>query len=364
MDALPLACGWRRHSHRFSLGARTRQSHTGENMKIEEHVSFGDITSFKVGGSARYLITVENASDVDAALVFASEHNVPIIPFGGGSNVLGQDGVLNAALVRVSADTIAVFDGTTLVVGAGASWDQAVLFAAQHSLWGVENLSGVPGTVGGAIVQNIGAYGAVLSETLSTVEVFDTRARSVTTLKNDECRFGYRTSIFKEERDRYVILSARFALSHRATPRLQYKDLAERFSGISAPGIMDIRTAVLEIRGKKFPPLSEYGTAGSYFLNPVLSAEDAARVAEKFPEMPLFQLPEGGTKVPLGWLFEHVLKLRGFKEGNIEAWREQSLVLVAHPGATAAEVKKFAQKIIDRAQNELGITLVPEVRAL
>lgn len=331
-------------------------------MKIEEHVPFSALTTFAVGGFVRYVLTLESADDCAAAVTFAVSHNLPLIPLGGGSNILGVDGVLDAVCVRVGMHTATV-RGDALVVDAGAQWDAVVADAVNNGLWGIENLSAIPGTMGGAVVQNIGAYGAVLSDTLTSVTAYDTESDTVRTFSREECAFGYRTSIFKTERDRYIVLSVTLTLSRVARPNCTYKDLALRFRG-HTPTLSDIRAAVRDIRAAKFPPLAEYGTAGSFFLNPIVSHARAQELQKQFPDMPVFELPEGGVKIPLGWFFDHVLHLRGYRVGNVEAWRAQALVLASHTGATADEVKKFAQEIILRAHTELGIALEPEVRML
>ena len=363
---LPLACGWRRHSHRFSLGARTRQSHTGENMRIEENVPFKTLTTFKVGGVVRYVLTLESASGAVSAVQFAQEKKLPLIPLGGGSNILGRDGIFNAVMVRVGMDDITTDTAHAgrAIVSAGAVWDDVVRFAVEHDWWGIENLSDIPGTMGGAVVQNIGAYGAVLSDVLESVSAFDTVENEIVQFTRKQCAFGYRTSIFKQNSDRYIILSATLALSTVATPAVTYKDLQSVFGDRKDVSLAEIRKVVQEVRAQKFPPLTDFGTAGSFFLNPIVDEASAARLTQAHPSMPVFTLPEGGIKIPLGWFFEHTLKLRGYQEGNVEAWRNQALVLVAHDGATAEEVKVFAEKIIQRADNELQIKITAEVRLL
>lgn len=331
-------------------------------MRIEEQVPFAHLTTFKVGGVARYVVTVESEDELPQVAAFAKEKGLPLIPLGGGSNMLGPDGVCEAVFVRLSDDRVAV-SGDTIVASAGASWDELVARAVTERLWGLENLSGIPGTVGGALVQNAGAYGAVLSDTLVRADAFDTHTLAFVSFERDACVFGYRTSIFKTERDRYILVSATFLLTKRPAPNIGYKDLAARFAG-TQPSLDELRSAVLDIRSKKFPPLDTYGTAGSFFLNPVVSEGEALRMKALHPDMPLFEMPEGGVKVPIGWHFEHVLKLRGFREGRVEAWREQALVLVAHPGATSSAVRDFAKKISERAERELGIKISPEVRLL
>lgn len=331
-------------------------------MKVEEHVPFSTLTTFKVGGSVRYVLTVEDVSECSRAVTFAKEHSLPLIPLGGGSNMLGVDGVLDAVFVRVLSSGV-VTSGDVLTIDAGSSWDQVVAHSVAVGLWGLENLSAIPGTVGGAVVQNIGAYGAVLSDVVESVDAYDTHTGTLVSFSKDACAFGYRTSVFKQNEDQYIVVQATLRLSYELGHTLTYKDLQERF-GDTAPSLQEIRTAVMQIRERKFPPLSEFGTAGSFFLNPVMTDAEASRVQAAYPAMPLFPLPEGGVKVPLAWFLDHVMELRGAREGSVEAWRDHVLALVAHPGATAEEVRKFAKKISDRALSELHIHIHPEVRFL
>lgn len=334
-------------------------------MLVEENVSFATITTFKAGGVVRYVVTVASEDDVKLAVEFARTKGLRCIPLGGGSNMLGQDGVLNVVCIKVGMQTIVADEArATLTVAAGAIWNDVVTAAADRNWWGIENLSSIPGTMGGAVVQNIGAYGAVLADSLVSVRAFDTTSMRVVECMRDECAFGYRTSMFKQNADQYVILSVTLALSNIAKPNVEYKDLRTVFGTRTDVTVHEVRTAVDQIRATKFPPLSEFGTAGSFFLNPVVSEVEAARLQKVYPSMPVFALPEGGVKIPLGWFFEHVLKLKGFRDGAVEAWRNQALVIVAHDGATATDVKTFAQKIIARADSELKIKITPEVRLL
>lgn len=331
-------------------------------MKIEEHVPLASLTTFNVGGPARYVVTIESADDAPKALAFAREKKLPLIPLGGGSNILARDEPLDAVLLTVRMKHIRI-EGTAVHVDAGASWDSLVEATVQHDLWGIENLSAIPGTVGGAVVQNVGAYGQALSETLSEVLVFDTTDGQIKTISRDAYAHGYRTTIFKNERDRYIVLSATLVLSRTPAPRLSYADLAHYFNGTQAT-LREIRDAVIAIRSKKFPPLTEFGTAGSFFLNPIVDVEAAKEFQSRYPGMPVFDLPEGGIKIPLGWFFEHVLALKGTVEHGVEAWRNQALVLVTHKGARAEDVKNFSEKIIARTKKELNIDIQPEVRLL
>ncbi len=333
-------------------------------MLIEEQVSFATHSTFKVGGAIAYRVTIESLQDIADATAFIDAARLPHLVLGGGSNILARDELLNAVAVRVGMNTITQRDSTTISVDAGAQWDDVVAYAVQNNVWGIENLSAIPGTVGGAVVQNIGAYGAALSQVVVRVRAFDTLMKKEVEFDNAACKFGYRSSIFKSSLDRYILLNAQLCVAREAQPQIAYKDLALYFKDKRSPSLAEVRAAVQSIRSKKFPPLDAYGTAGSFFLNIVVNGEEAERLRNKYPDMPLFVLPEGGIKVPVGWFFEHILHLKGYQDGLVEAWREQALVIVAHHGATANDVLKFVKKISDRAQTEIGITLVSEVRVL
>ena len=303
-------------------------------MQIEENVLLSSLTTFKTGGPARFVITASNSKEVSESFQFAKEKGLYVIPLGGGSNMLAKDEGVDAVFLKYADTTIDATDGI-ITAGAGAVWDDVASIAAERGWWGVENLARIPGTVGGAVLQNIGAYGAALGDTLVSVEAYDSESGTVRTFLREECALGYRTSLFKQSLDRYYILQATLKLSKAAIPNVGYKDLAARFAG-TTPALPDVRAAVAEIRSHKFPNLTEYGCAGSFFLNPIMDEMNAARVQERYPSMPLFSLPEGGVKVPLGWFLDHQLRLRGVRDGNVEAWRDQALVLVAHTGASSS----------------------------
>lgn len=331
-------------------------------MRRDLSVPAAALSTFKVGGSVQEVVTIENEAEVASVVSFSKERGIPIVVLGSGSNVLFPEHTLQAVVLKYAPESITRV-GTRLVVNAGATWEDVVSFAVSEKLWGIENLSGIPGTVGGAVVQNIGAYGAVLSEVLVTVTAFDMHEMGSVTFHVSDCAFGYRTSVFKKYPDRYLITKMTLELSECETPNTGYKDLSTRFPNMS-PTLADIRDAVLEVRAHKFPDLALYGTAGSYFLNPIAGPVEAREIQSRYPEMPVFPLPEGGIKIPLGWYFEHVLKIRGHTEAFVEAWRDQALVIVAHPGATSDSVRTFVKKISDRARSELGIAITPEVREL
>ncbi len=335
-------------------------------MEIREQVPLSTLTTFKIGGPARFVITIEKPEELPQALAFAKEQGLPFIPLGSGSNMLSPDEGVEAVFIRIGMHAISYKEERAGFVqaDAGALWDDVVAFAVAHDLWGIENLSAIPGTAGAAVVQNIGAYGAAIGSVISAVTAFDTVENKMVTFSATECRFGYRTSRFKEERDRYVITDVSFALSATPQPNLSYRDLARRYAGVNAPALLDIRDAVILIRATKFPPLDRYGTAGSFFLNPIVTEDERAAIAARFPEMPLFDMPEGGIKVPLGWILDRALSLKGTRIGGAFLWAEQALVVATDASATSADVVALADDVRKKVFDATRIAIEPEVRII
>ncbi len=334
-------------------------------MTIEENVPLSTLTTFRTGGSVRFLLTVHTREELGEALLFAKGKGLPLIPIGSGSNMLAPDAGLDAVFLRLAFENIEshVENGQALVTAdAGVSWDALVLYAVNNSWWGIENLSAIPGTVGAGVVQNIGAYGSALSECVVSVDAFDTKTASMRTLTVDECMFGYRTSIFKKETDRYIIVQVTLSLSTTPQPNLEYRDIANAFKGVPEPSLLSIRNAVIKIRGGKFPPLEDFGTAGSFFLNPILGEGAIAELSKRYGDMPLFPLPEGGVKVPIAWIFDHALSLKEERAGKAFLWEKQPLVLTASVGATSDDVIELASRIAYEVFEKTGIQIIPEVR--
>lgn len=334
-------------------------------MDIKEHVSAKTLTTFRTGGSLRFLLTLSDEKELPQALAFAKEKSLPLIPIGSGSNMLIPEEGIEAVFVHLESSAItSIVDGDTafLTVEAGALWDDVVLYAVTNGWWGIENLSAVPGTAGAAVVQNIGAYGAALSECIVSVEVFDTHTGATKTLTREECAFGYRTSIFKKEIDRYIVLRIILALSSVPQPNIRYRDLARTFESISHPTLLEVRSAVILIREGKFPPLNLFGTAGSFFLNPILESSTTEALARKYPTMPLFPLPEGGVKIPLAWILDRALSLKGMRSGKAFLWEQQPLVITAEGSASSDDVVMLARDVVKKVFDATGITITPEVR--
>lgn len=335
-------------------------------MRIAEHVPLATLTTLAVGGPAAYVATCASEEDVRKALAFARDRVLPWAVLGEGSNVLAADGGFEGMLMLMRIKGIAYASGEDdrilVTAGAGVSWDALVTDTAARGLWGLENLSGIPGTVGAAPVQNIGAYGAEIGMTLAHVDAFDAVSGETVRFLNEECRFGYRDSRFKRE-SRHIILGVTFALSQDGVPSLGYKDLAAlKEAGEALDTPVRIADAVRRVRARKFPDIRVHGTAGSFFKNPVITPEAYASLLARYPELPSFPAIDG-VKVPLAYILDRMLGLRGYRDGKVWLFDAQPLVLVADRGATAQDIDAFADRIAARVHAEIGIAIEREVRS-
>ena len=260
---------------------------------------------------------------------------------------------------------------TGLKVGAGENWDDFVSQCVKNGLYGIENLSGIPGTVGASLVQNIGAYGVEVKDVIESVEVFDTETLTTKILSNKDCNFGYRDSIFKKPKGKkYIITYVTFKLKKEGKLNIEYKDVKNYFieKGI-IPTLQEVRKTILEIRKGKFPDLSKYGTAGSFFKNPIIKKEQYEKLLKEYPSIPHYEIytASGGIdelnmKIPLAWILDNVCNIKGIRKGNVGVYEKQPLVLVNWGGATAQEVKKYAEEITILVKQKTGIDIEPEVQ--
>ncbi len=340
-------------------------------------------TTLGIGGPARFFIRAGTADQVVSGLEFAETKNLPVFILGGGSNVLiadaGFDGlVIQIALMGVengewreaggksktaSTSPLSTLPSPLITVGAGEDWDGFVAYCVDDGLAGVECLSGIPGFVGGTPVQNVGAYGQEVAETIVSVECLDRRTKQVVTFANAECGFAYRTSIFNStERDRYIVMSVTFALRKGGEPKVSYKDLLEEF-GDRRPTLKEVRDAVLRIRRSKSmiidPDDPNSRSAGSFFKNPVVSREDLAKLQTKFERIPFFEFGDA-VKIPAAWLIEQAGFQKGFVRGNAGISENHTLAIVNRGGATAADVLGLKAEIQQGVETKFGISLQPE----
>lgn len=289
----------------------------------------------------------------------------PLLHIGEGSNLLFTKDfpgtVLHSNIEYIKYVDMG-FEDVPVMVGAGVVWDYFVSETCRHGLWGAENLSLIPGEVGAAAVQNIGAYGVEVKDIISGVVAFDLQERRRVRFTREECRYGYRDSFFKqpENKGRYVITSVLMRLSRKPDPRLDYKGVREALEGREPASPQEVREAVIRIRRQKLPDPEEIGSAGSFFKNPVVSREDFARISPD-GSAPHFDLPDGTVKVPAAWMIDQC-GFKGATEGGAAVYERQPLVIVNQSGAaTPQEVLALEQRIINGVQERFGVTLHPEV---
>jgi len=333
---------------------------------FKDQVSLAPFTTFHIGGSARLLAEIHTEEDLKAAFALARERGLPLFVLGAGSNVLVPDAGVEGVVARVMIGGISHEDAgedELLVAGAGVLWDDVVDAAAARGTYGIENLAGIPGTLGGAVVQNIGAYGAELKDVFEYADATDRTTGASRRIQRSDAAFAYRDSVFKAHRE-LVVTQVALRLKKRSEPNIAYADLARaRELGTPLATPREIVRAVRDIRALKFPSGAGEGTAGSFFKNPVISSAQAEALRERFPGMPLFPQGGGRAKVALAWLLDHALSLKGYAEGSVRCYEKQPLVIVAQSGATARDVHAFADSIAARVLTETGIAIEREVES-
>jgi len=343
-------------------------------MQIRENVLLAPMTTLGVGGPARYFIEARAEAEVIEAVEFARSRRLPLFVLGGGSNLVVADKGFGGLVLKIAITGISRGDTTSgsviFTAGAGVEWDTLVEQTVAADCAGLECLSGIPGTVGGTPIQNVGAYGQEVSQTIEQMRVLDLQSLAVETMSNADCGFGYRSSIFNTtERGRYIILSVSFSLRRGGSPTLDYPDLRMFFGSSSrVPSLGEVRDAVREIRHRKsmliVPGDDDARSVGSFFRNPVLpqNAVDqlAARLAASGLQLPSYPAAEGFRKVPAAWLVEHAGFAKGCTRGRAAISRKHALAIVNRGGANAAEILALKDEIQTRVLDEFGIRLEPE----
>jgi UDP-N-acetylmuramate dehydrogenase len=400
---------------------------TRPELQVQQNVPLAPLTTLGVGGSARYLCAAKSIQEIEQAVDFARDRRLEVFVLGGGSNVVvadqGFDGlVLSVAILGIEESSKTAFStkigmeeetrathtsapeglskaaqrfqrwesqpldssprGTTeyrhdappgqvyLDVGAGVNWDEFVAFCVSREYGGIECLSGIPGSVGGTPVQNVGAYGQEVSETIKSVLTYDLHARCVRQLGKDECGFAYRSSIFNTaERGRYIILRVRYELKAGAEPALRYADLQKYFAGVeSKPSLSPVREAVLKIRASKGmvidPNDPDSRSAGSFFKNPVLSREEVKRLSEKAAarglRIPSYPALAQQSKVSAAWLVESSGFHKGYVKGRVGISNKHTLAIVNRGGANATEVLRLRDEILSKVKQTWSVELQTE----
>ena len=344
-------------------------------MLLAENVPLAPLTTFRIGGPARFLVEANSLGDVQEAVEFARQKNLPLFVMGGGSNLVVADSGWPGLVLKIAIGGIerqaGEREGKVLFdVGAGESWDRFVSHAVSAQCAGVECLSGIPGSVGGTPVQNVGAYGQEVSNTIQSVEAFDLKDNQVRDLCAEACGFSYRASIFNtSERGRFIILRVVYAFAPGGEPHLEYADLKRHFAGRETPpNLAETREAVRYIRARKGMLIvagdPDSRSAGSFFKNPVLLEEQhrslEQRARDKGLVLPSYPALERQKKVSAAWLVEHSGFARGYSSGNVGISSKHALALVNRGGATASDVVALKEQIQQRVEELWGVRLEPE----
>ena len=335
--------------------------------QIYSNISLADRNSFGVVQQAKTLVEFETAQDL-------RDYFVEYVPerwyvLGAGNNTLftqDYDGVLFTPVSRRRTILASTAEYVEVRAEAAHDWDELVEWSVNEGLWGIENLSAIPSSVGAAPVQNIGAYGAEAKDAITVVEYFDTRSLEVVRLNNADCHFAYRESIFKQElKGHVVILAVEFKLYRSPRPNLGYGDVISEVESRGGATLRNIRDAICAIRSRKLPDPKVLGNAGSFFKNPIVERSVAEALLAQYPDMPHYAVPgdDDHVKLAAGWLIDRS-GLKGYRDGSVGVHDRQALVLVNHGGATGGDVMRLAYYVCGKVKENFGVEISPEVNVL
>lgn len=340
-------------------------------MKIESNVSLVNYSTMRLGGQAKYMATIASKEDLIEALNFANNNRLKTLMIGSGSNIVWKDEGFNGLLLvsQVRGFEIENEDdkGADILIGAGEIWDLVVDRTVSLGLSGIECLSLIPGTAGATPVQNVGAYGQEIAETLISLEAYDNQNKSFLTMLNKDCGFSYRNSCFKKEPGRYFILSIRLHLNKGMITLPLYKALENYLSekGISDLSPKTIREAVISIRQAKLPDPKIVNNCGSFFKNPIVSEDQFKALFNNYEDISYWKMKDGSVKLSAAWLIERA----GFKDYTDKAtgmctWKGQPLILVNRSASSTSDLLSFRDKIISAVKDKFGVTLAQEPELL
>jgi UDP-N-acetylmuramate dehydrogenase len=339
---------------------------------VQERVPLAPLCTLGVGGLARWFVEARDEDDVARAVDCANERGVALRVLGGGSNLVVADGELDAVVLKIGLRGVHVTEGAggvEVTAAAGEPWDDLVRLTVERGWAGLECLSGIPGLVGATPIQNVGAYGQDVSETVVAVRALDRRSGRVVALAAGDCGFAYRDSRFKSgEPERHVVLAVTYRLVRGGAPTVRYAEVERHLAarGVPAPSLADVRAGVLAIRRSKSmvidPGDPNRRSCGSFFVNPIVTAEEGARIAAAAgdPSLPRWPQPDGRVKLSAAWLIEHAGFRRGQSDGAAGLSTRHALAVVAHDGARARDVIAFARRVRDAVQARFGVRLTPE----
>ncbi|WP_409028865.1 UDP-N-acetylmuramate dehydrogenase [Gracilimonas sediminicola] len=336
-----------------------------QSFSIQENFNLSDYNTMGIAAKARYFCSVQSVEELQSLLADSRFQDTPRFMMGGGSNVLFISDfkglVIHVDIKGVSIDR--EDEGEVILnVGAGENWHELVVHCVEKGWGGIENLSLIPGSVGAAPIQNIGAYGVELEEVFESLEAVEIKTGELKSFTKEECRFGYRDSIFKNElKGLFVIKGVKLRLQKLPKVNTSYRALSEKLEekGMKSPSIKDISEAVIEIRKSKLPDPAEIGNTGSFFKNPVITKKQFEELQSQFPDIPSYPAGEK-VKVPAAWLIDQC-GWKGKRFGDAGVHKMQALVIVNYGNATGEEIWNLAQKIQVSVKDRFGVSLAPEV---
>ncbi|ANI55962.1 UDP-N-acetylmuramate dehydrogenase [Pseudomonas sp. DR 5-09] len=334
------------------------------SLQIQPQVSLKPFNTFGVDVRAQLFAEAHSDADVREALAYATSHNLPLLVIGGGSNLL-LTADIPALVLRMASRGIRVIsdDGNRVVIEAeaGEPWHPFVQHTLAQGFSGLENLSLIPGTVGAAPMQNIGAYGVEIKDVFAGLTALDRQTGELRDFSLEECRFAYRDSVFKQQPGRWLILRVRFALDRVAHLHLEYGPVRQRLTeqGIEQPTPTDVSRAICSIRSEKLPDPAVLGNAGSFFKNPLVSAAVVAQIKAQHPDLVAYAQPDGQMKLAAGWLIERA-GWKGFREADAGVHKLQALVLVNYGTATGLQLLDLAQRIQKDISERFNVELEME----
>ena len=328
-----------------------------------------DYNTFGVSVKARYFTEIAEVEDLPWLISLPEFKEGPHLILGGGSNILftkDYDGlVVHNRLRGIKTDPLGM-EKVRVTAGSGVIWHTLVEYCIDRGYGGIENLSLIPGTVGAAPIQNIGAYGVELKDVFVKLQALNYKTGKLESFSNVDCQFGYRDSVFKNaKKGKYFIISVTLELSQKAQTNISYGAIESTLEkkGITKPSFKDVADAVIQIRQSKLPDPKEIGNSGSFFKNPVISLADFKKLKKKFPEIPNYPQPDDQVKIPAAWLIDQC-GWKGYREGDIGVHVNQPLVLVNYGDGKGADIWKLAKKIQQSVIDKFGIKLAPEVNVI
>ena len=330
---------------------------------LTENAPLASRNTLRVNARARLLAELRDAAKLPELLDFPAARQAPLLVLGEGSNLLLAGDFDGTVLAMATRGVQVEQDGDVarIAVAAGERWDDFVRWSLGQGFAGLENLILIPGTVGAAPIQNIGAYGTEVAEFIESVEAWDTKERRVAQLARATCAFGYRDSLFKHEPGRYIVTAVRFALPRTRELKLDYAGIREELArmGVDKPAPFHVAEAVVRLRTRKLPDPAVIGNAGSFFKNPIVDTAQAETLKREHPELPAWPQPDGRSKLSAAWLIE-AAGLKGSRAGDAGISNRHALVLVNHGHASGGELWAFAQHVIATVQAKFGVRLEPE----